>query len=149
VAALLFGLLLLVTGIVPTWGLLLLPPLLVLTVIVSLGMAYLLSALTVTYRDFRFLIPFMAQLWMWLSFVAFPPAMVEGSRWRWVLAFNPMYAIIAGYRKVLLGTVPGLTDANIGWHWNYLLVSVALSVALFLFGLFYFRRTERRFSDIA
>ena len=49
-----------------------LPLLLVLTHHVSLGMAYLLSALTVTYRDFRFLIPFMAQIWMWLSFIAFP-----------------------------------------------------------------------------
>jgi lipopolysaccharide transport system permease protein len=149
VASVLFGLLLLATGVVPTWGLLLLPPLLALTVMVSLGMSYLLAALTVTYRDFRFLIPFMTQLWMWLSFVAFPPGMVEGSRWRWVLAFNPMYPIIAGFRKVLLGNVPGLTDANIGWHWNYLAVSVALSVTIFFVGLFYFRRTERRFSDIA
>ena len=149
VASALFGLLLLVTGIVPTWGILFLPPLLALTVMASLGMAYLLSALTVTYRDFRFLIPFMAQLWMWLSFVAFPPGMVEGSRWRWVLALNPMYPIIAGYRKVVLGNVPGLKDSDIGFHWNYLLVSVALSLSIFLLGLFYFRRTERRFSDIA
>ena len=50
------------------------------------------SALTVTYRDFRFLIPLMAQTWMWLSFVAFPPLMVEHSRWRWLLALNPMAA---------------------------------------------------------
>jgi lipopolysaccharide transport system permease protein len=149
VAAVLFTLLLLINGIGLSWTLLLLPLLLALTVMFSLGMAYLLSALTVTYRDFRFLIPFMAQLWMWLSFVAFPPAMVEGSRHRWVLALNPMYAIIAGYRKILLGSVPGLKDSDIGWHWNYLLVAVVLSAATFLIGLFYFRRTERRFSDIA
>jgi lipopolysaccharide transport system permease protein len=149
VSSLLFVLLLLVTGIVPTWGVLLLPPLLVLTVVMSLGMAYLLSALTVTYRDFRFLIPFMAQLWMWVSFVAFPPAMVADSRWKWVLAFNPMYSIIAAYRKVLLGGVRGLEDWHIGWDWRYLAVSAALATFLFVLGLFYFRRTERRFSDIA
>jgi len=149
VSSLLFFALLLFYGIVPTWGMLLLPVLLALTVVVSLGMAYLLSALTVTYRDFRFLIPFMAQLWMWLSFVAFPPAMVEHWRWRWILALNPMYAIIAAYRKILLGNVPGITDAMIGWHWTYLAVSVATSLALLVVGVFYFRRTERRFSDIA
>jgi lipopolysaccharide transport system permease protein len=149
VASILFAALLLMTGIVPTWGVLLLPALLLLTVVVALGMAYLLSALTVTYRDFRFLIPFMAQLWMWLSFVAFPPAMVAESKWKWVLALNPMYSIIAAYRKVLLGGVPGLKDSDIGWDWRYLGVSVGLSVSLFILGLFYFRRTERRFSDIA
>lgn len=149
ISSVLFAVLLLITGIVPTWGVLLLPPLLALTVMVSLGMAYLMSALTVTYRDFRFLIPFMAQIWMWLSFVAFPPAMVEDSKWRWLLALNPMYPIVAAYRKILLGNVPGLKDAHIGWNWNYLAVSVLTSVGLFLLGLFYFRKTERRFSDIA
>jgi lipopolysaccharide transport system permease protein len=149
ISALLFVVLLLVYGIVPTWGVLLLLPLLALTLLVSLGMSFLLSALTVTYRDFRFLIPFMAQIWMWVSFIAFPPSIVEHWRYRWVLALNPMYPIIAGYRKILLGNVPGLEDWMIGWHWNYLAVSVVTSVAIFLLGLFYFRRTERRFSDIA
>jgi lipopolysaccharide transport system permease protein len=149
VASALFAGLLLITGIVPTWGVLLLPFLLLITVVMSLGMAYLLSALTVTYRDFRFLIPFMAQIWMWVSFIAFPAKMVEESRWRWVLAFNPMYSIIAAYRKILLGNYPGLTDAHVGWHPPYMLVSGALAVGLFVLGLFYFRRTERRFADIA
>jgi lipopolysaccharide transport system permease protein len=149
ISALMFGVLLLVTGIVPTWGVLLLPLLLALTLLVSLGMSFLLSALTVTYRDFRFLIPFMAQIWMWVSFVAFPPSLVEKWRYRWVLALNPMYPIVAGYRKILLGNVPGLEDWMIGWHWNYLALSVVTSIAIFVLGLFYFRKTERRFSDIA
>jgi ABC-type polysaccharide/polyol phosphate export permease len=66
-----------------------------------------------------------------------------------VLAFNPMYSIIAAYRKVLLGGVAGLEDWHIGWDWRYLAVSAALATFLFVLGLFYFRRTERRFSDIA
>jgi ABC-type polysaccharide/polyol phosphate export permease len=91
----------------------------------------------------------MTQIWMWLSFVAFPPAIVENWRYRWLLALNPMYPIVAAYRKILFGNVPGLDDWRIGWHWNYLAVSVVTSVATFFLGLFYFRRTERRFSDIA
>jgi len=150
ISSVLFVVLLAINGIAPTWGVLLLPPLLVLTLLVSLGMSYLLAALTVTYRDFRFLIPFMAQIWMWVSFVAFPPPhAVETWRWRWVLAFNPMYPIISAYRKILLGGVPGMEDWMIGWHWSYLWASIATSVAIFLLGLFYFRKTERRFSDIA
>lgn len=138
---------LLFAGITPTWGVLLLPVLLLLSVTLALGASYLLAALTVTYRDFRFVIPFMAQIWMWLSFVVIPPSIIADKSWKWVFAFNPMYSLIAAYRKVLLGHK--LTDAQIGWDWRYVAVSVAITFALFIVGVFYFRRTERRFSDIA
>src|SRR5438128_1725392 len=95
VASLLFAAVLVACGIVPTWGILLLPALLAVTVAVALGMAYLLAALTVTYRDFRFIVPFLTQIWMWVSFVPLPPEIVKDSRWKWVLALNPMYSIIA------------------------------------------------------
>jgi lipopolysaccharide transport system permease protein len=147
VGSLLFAGLLLLTGIAPGWGFVFLPLLLVLSMMVALGMSYLLSALTVTYRDFRFVIPVTAQLWMWLSFVAFPPALVANFRYKWLLALNPMYSIVASYRKALLGHK--LTDAQIGFDWRYLTVSVAMSAGLFALGLFYFRKTERRFADIA
>lgn len=147
VAALLFAALLLFNGIAPTAGILALPLLLLVSIVMSLGMAYLLSALTVTYRDFRFVVPFLNQIWMWLSFVAFPPSIIERFRWRWLFAFNPMYSIVAAYRKALLGHK--LTDAQIGWDWRYMLVSSLLATGLFILGLFYFRRTERRFADIA
>jgi lipopolysaccharide transport system permease protein len=147
VAAVLFAALLLVGGIIPTWGVLFVPLLLVLTVMLSLGMAFLLSALTVTYRDFRFIVPFLTQIWMWLSFIPFPAELVKDSRWKWVLSLNPMYSIVAGFRKVLLGGK--VQNYQIGWDWRYFAVSTALTVAVFLLGLFYFRRTERRFADIA
>ena len=147
VAAVLFAALLLAGGIVPTWGVVFVPLLLVLTVMLSLGMAYLLAALTVTYRDFRFIVPFLTQIWMWLSFIPFPPELIKDSRWKWVLSLNPMYSIVAGFRKVLLGSK--VQDYQIGWDWRYFAVSTALTVAIFLLGLFYFRRTERRFADIA
>ena len=147
VGGLLFVLVLAITGIAPTWGVLLLPVLLVLSVAMALGMSYLLAALTVTYRDFRFVIPFMAQIWMWLSFVVIPPSIVADKSWRWVFAFNPMYSLIAAYRKALLGH--RLTDQQIGWDWRFMGASIGATAAVFVVGLFYFRRTERRFSDIA
>lgn len=147
VASVLFLVLLVAGGLVPTWGVVLLPLLLALTVMLSLGMAYVLSALTVTYRDFRFIIPFLAQIWMWVSFVPFPPELIKDSRWKWTLAFNPVYSIVAAFRKVLLGN--RVTDAQIGWDARYFAASVAITIAVFVLGLFYFRRTERRFADIA
>ena len=147
VASVLFAAVLVSCGIVPTWGIFLLPALLAVTVAVALGMAYLLSALTVTYRDFRFIVPFLTQIWMWVSFVPLPPEIIKDSRWKWVLAFNPMYSIIAAWRKVLLGN--RAEDERIGWDWRYFALSLAITAAVFVLGLFYFRRTERRFADIA
>src|SRR3982750_1571507 len=83
VASLLFAAVLVACGIAPTWGILLLPALLAVTVAVALGMAYLLAALTVTYRDFRFIVPFLTQIWMWVSFVPLPPEIIKDSRWKW------------------------------------------------------------------
>jgi lipopolysaccharide transport system permease protein len=82
-----------------------------------------------------------------VSFVPLPPEIVKDSRWKWVLSLNPMYSIIAAWRKVLLGN--RAEDYRIGWDWRYFAVSLAITAALFLLGLFYFRRTERRFADIA
>jgi lipopolysaccharide transport system permease protein len=131
-------------GIVPPLSIVFLPLLIALTVMLSLGVAYLFSALTVTYRDFRFLVPFLTQVWMWLSFIAFPvpEQFLTHPKWRWVLTINPMYGIIAGYRKVLLGM-------DKGWNPTFLIASIVITTGLFVIGLFYFRRTERRFADIA
>ena len=112
--------------------------------IVSLGMAYLLSAVTVTFRDFRFIIPFMTSIWGTISFVSIPRELLTNSpkfvRWEWVLALNPMYGIIEGFRHTLLG-MPWTP-----WH---LVLGTTLSVGVCVFGMFYFRKTERRFADIA
>jgi lipopolysaccharide transport system permease protein len=131
----------------PSWTIVFLPLLILHSLILALGVAYLLSALTVTYRDFRFLIPFMVQIWMWVTFIAFPvPATIAGSnKWAWLFALNPMHGIVSSYRKVIFGD----RDAGAAWSPLYLGTSIAISLALFALGLFYFRRTERRFADIA
>ena len=147
VASCAFLVLLATYRITPSWTIVFVPLLLVLSVMLGLGMAYLLSALTVTYRDFRFLIPFLVQIWMWMSFVAFPvPQKIsESPKWHWVLALNPMHGIISSYRKALFGD----RDAGAAWSPLYLATSVAISITVFVLGVFYFRRTERRFADIA
>ena len=134
--------------IVPSIAIVLLPFLLVLTICCALGAAYLFSALTVTYRDFRFLIPFIGQVWMFASFVAFPLTIFGdvGPKARIALALNPMYGIISAWRKLILGGAP---DYITGWDPLFLASSIVVTAALFFFGIFYFRRTERRFADIA
>jgi lipopolysaccharide transport system permease protein len=135
-------------GVGPSPAIVLLPLLLILTAACALSVAYLFAALTITYRDFRFLIPFISQAWMWASFVAFPPSVFSsiGPRTKMLLALNPMYGIIAGWRKLILGGAP---DRITGWNPMYLATSIIITVGLLLLGMFYFRRTERRFADIA
>jgi lipopolysaccharide transport system permease protein len=132
----------------PSAWMLLMPLLLILTIACSLGAAYLFSALTITYRDFRFLIPFIGQVWMWGSFVAFPPTIWGplGHKTRIILALNPMYGIISAWRKIVLGGAP---NEITGWDPISFASSVVVTIAFFLLGLYYFRRTERRFADIA
>jgi len=134
--------------VVPSVSIVLLPLLLILTIACSLGVAFLFSALTITYRDFRFLVPFISQVWLFTSFVAFPPSVFGkiGPRMQLLLGLNPMYGIIAAWRKILLGGAP---DVLTGWSPLYLVSSIVVTTSLLLLGLFYFRRTERRFADIA
>ncbi len=128
----------------PSWGLLVLPLLLIPATIATLGVSYFLSAVTVTYRDFRFLIPFMVQIWMQLSFVMFPRELLDTrpklQHWEWVLAFNPMYGIIQAFRHFALG---------MAWNPNHLVIGTLVAVVMCVYGMFYFRKTERRFADIA
>jgi lipopolysaccharide transport system permease protein len=127
----------------PLLGLLALPPLVLLTVILGLGVSYFLSAVTVTYRDFRFLIPFAVQILMYVSFVAYPspPTLaVNHPIINKLVMLNPMYGIIDSFRSAVLGTP---------FHPLSLLVATVISVAGCVYGMFYFRKTERRFADIA
>lgn len=134
-----FALLMAYYGVVPGWALLAVPLLVLLTLVASLGVGLALAALTVTYRDFRYVIPFMVQAWMYLSPVIYPVTLVP-PKWQLLLAVNPMVGIIDGFRSALLGTP---------WNLPALAMSTACASALLLFGLFYFRKTERRFADVA
>jgi len=123
----------------PVWSIISLPFLLLLTSLAAMGMAFTLSSMTVTYRDVRFLIPFMVSSWQLLSPVGYP---IDPRRqWiRWLVRLNPMYGIINAFRSALLGQ-----------HWDFpaLVVAIAEVTVILVFGLFYFKKTERRFADIA
>jgi lipopolysaccharide transport system permease protein len=125
-------------GFVPSWQVVFLPGLLLLVVMAAMGTSYLLSALTVMFRDLRFIIPFITQLGIWLTAVVYPQA-IFGQYKDW-LALNPFAGIIQGFRAAILGQP---------WEFKQLISSIVLCSLLFVVGLFYFKRVERRFADIA
>ena len=139
ISFLVYGVILAVYGIVPSAGIIWLPLLVVLAVLAALGFGYTLAALTVSYRDFRFLVPFMMQAMMYISPVVYPVTLVP-ERYHWLLALNPMTGIIGAFRSAVLDTP---------WNPTTLVVSTLVTLVLFVFGLFFFRRTERRFADVA
>jgi lipopolysaccharide transport system permease protein len=122
----------------PSWQLALVPLFLVGTVLAATGVGTLLSALTVAYRDFRYVVPFMIQLWMFITPVIYPPSIVP-SKWHWILSLNPMAGIIDGFRAAFLARP---------LDWPQLGLSLIVSLLLFLTGAAYFRTVERRFADI-
>lgn len=125
--------------IAPGWGVLALPLLVVLASVTALSVALWLSALCVRYRDVGVVIPFLIQLWMYASPVAYPLSLVP-ERWRLLYSLNPMVGVVEGFRWALLGTAaPDFT---------MMAVSVA-SVAIVLYGgLVYFKSMERVFADV-
>jgi lipopolysaccharide transport system permease protein len=125
-------------GIVPSWGILLLPVLLLLTMGTALGVGTWLSALNVKYRDVRYAIPFLIQLWMFATPIVYPLSLVP-ERYRPLVALNPMAGIIEGYRAAVLGRP---------FQWESLAEAAVLCLALLLVGVFYFRSVEKTFADV-
>lgn len=123
----------------PDWRVLLLPGFMGLGLLAALGAGLWLTALTVRFRDFRFVVPFLLQLGLFLSPVGFSMSNVPS--WRLLLSFNPMVAVIDGFRWCLLCGDQPLNLAGLG-------VGVAMTALLVASGLWYFRRTERSFADI-
>jgi lipopolysaccharide transport system permease protein len=121
-----------------TSQLILAPFLMVGVILCALGVGTILSALTVSYRDFRFVIPFMVQIWMYLTPVVYGVGFIPES-YRWLLMLNPMSGYIDGFRAAFLGKP---------FDWVSIGVSVALSVALVAIGTTYFQKVERRFADV-
>ena len=116
-----------------------LPLLLSIQVLLTLGIVLLASAINVFYRDIRFIIPLITQLWMFASPVIYPVSSVP----EWLRPFyllNPMAPILDGYRRVvLLGTIPDL---------KYLTISACVASILFVTGYYYFKRVELSFADL-
>jgi homopolymeric O-antigen transport system permease protein len=131
--------LLLYYGIVPTRAVVLLPFFLLLAVASALAVGLWLSSLNVKYRDVRYTIPFLTQLWLFLTPVAYPSSIVPAN-WRALYGLNPMAGVVEGFRWALLGTT-----GNSG---PLVPVSILAVVVLLVGGLVYFRQTERTFADL-
>ena len=119
-------------------NLLMLLPLVVLITILATAVGMWLSALNVKYRDIRFALPFLIQLWMFISPVIYPANLVP-SNWRWLFALNPVTGIIEGFRSALFGKP---------FQWTSLAISVVLTLVAMVYAAFSFTRVERRFADI-
>lgn len=126
-------------GLYPTWGILLLPLLLLLALVTALGVGLWLSALNVLYRDVGYALPFLTQLWMFISPIIYSINTVP-KQWRLVYALNPMTGVVQGFRWALLGS----QTEQLGL---ILAISSATAIVMLISGLFYFRRMERLFAD--
>jgi lipopolysaccharide transport system permease protein len=119
-------------------GLLILPLLLFITFVAALGMGLFLSAINVKYRDVRYALPFFIQIMMFMTPVIYPASLT--GVYSWFLAMNPMTGVIKAARAAILGNFP--------INWPLLGISTFACFILFLFGLWYFKRTEKYFADI-
>jgi lipopolysaccharide transport system permease protein len=125
-------------GIAPTWGVLALPLFLLLALMTALAVALFCSALDVKYRDIGHALPFLVQLWLYASPVAYPVSLIP-ERWRLLYSLNPMVGVIEGFRWALLGKESP--------DFGVMAASTAMVMALFFGGIVYFKRTERTFAD--
>lgn len=127
-------------GVVPDWRVIAFPLFLLLAFLAAIGGGLWLSALNVKYRDFRYVIPFVLQLGMYLSPVGFSSTIVP-DRWRLLYSLNPMVGVIDGMRWSLLA---GPTELYLPG----LAASIGVTLAVLLTGVHYFRRTEKHFADV-
>ena len=126
-------------GIHATWAIFMVLPLILLTTLLALGVGMWLSALNVKYRDVRYAIPFLIQIWMFASPIIYPVSMLP-ARWQWVLMLNPLTGIIQNFRIALFG--------GQAFNWKSLGVSIAITFVVLVYSSYSFRRMERHFADI-
>jgi lipopolysaccharide transport system permease protein len=123
----------------PSIYILLLPVVLVTATLTSIGLGLWLSAMSVKYRDIQYLVPFFIQLLMFITPVIYPPSIVTG-KYRLLIYLNPMSGVIDAHRACILG--------NKAIDLELLGISLAVSLVIFISGLYYFKRMERYFADI-
>lgn len=123
----------------PTWRMSLLPAFVLLAFLAALGPGLLITALNVKYRDFRYVVPFIVQMGLYISPVGFSSSVVP-EQWRLVYSLNPMVGVIDGFRWSICGTE--------AIYWPGFLLSIAITAVMLWASIAYFRRTERTFADV-
>ncbi|NJM46317.1 MAG: ABC transporter permease [Alkalinema sp. RU_4_3] len=124
----------------PGWRILMLPVFTAIAFLASMGAGLWLAALNVEYRDFRYIVPFIVQFGFYVSPVGYSSSIVP-EQWRLLYSLNPMVGVIDGFRWAILGG-----DATI--YWPGFALSMGLVLLLFVSGIWYFRKMERRFADV-
>jgi lipopolysaccharide transport system permease protein len=124
----------------PTWGMLMLPFLIILAFAAALGGGLWFAALNIKYRDFRFIVPFVVQFGLYVSPIGFSSSIVP-EQWRLLYSLNPMVGVIDGFRWAILGQ-------NTLMYWPGFMLSIGIVFFLLISGVWYFRKTERTFADI-
>jgi lipopolysaccharide transport system permease protein len=117
-----------------------LPAFILLAMITAIGVGLWFSALLVMYRDINYLLPFITQLWMFISPVVYSSSMIP-EKWRWLYSINPMSGVVEGFRWALLGTQQSISGGMVA-------ISSAIALVIFISGMFFFRRMERIFADM-
>lgn len=138
IGLILLAIMLIIYGIQPGAEIVMLPVFLLLAMITALAFGLWFSAFNVRYRDVSFLVPFLIQIWFYLTPVAYSSTLIP-EQYRWLLGLNPMTGVVEGFRWSLLGQAP---------PGPLFLLSVGISLIVLATGLIYFRRTERDFADI-
>ncbi len=138
IAFVLLVVLMIIYGVAFSITILMLPVLVVLTSLLSIGIGMWMSALNVKYRDIRHALPFLIQLGMFISPIIYPPTIVP-EKWRWLLAFNPLSGIIEGFRSAIFGRP---------FDWFALFISALITFAILFYSVYLFKRMEKSFADI-
>jgi lipopolysaccharide transport system permease protein len=137
IASVLLAGLLVYYGFSVTWGYLMILPLIVLTTLFALGVGIWFSALNVRYRDVRYALPFLIQIWFFVSPIIYPSSLVP-PEWRWLLALNPFSGIVESFRAALFGRQ---------MPWVALAYSAGVAVVMLVYSSYTFRRMERSFAE--
>lgn len=125
---------------VPTWRIIMLPLFILIAFGASTGVGLWMAALNVEYRDFRYIVPFIVQLGLYVSPVGFSSSIVP-QQWRLLYSINPMVGVIDGFRWAILGNASAI-------YWPGFALSIGLVGLLLVSGIWYFRRMERTFADV-
>ncbi len=120
---------------------LLIPYYLLLTVVTAFGVSLWFSAMDVLYRDIGYVVPFITQLWMYLTPIAYGSGMITDPKLQFLYSLNPMVGVVNGFRSSLLGEYAGLPLQS-------MLFSAVISILILVSGLIYFRRMEKQFADL-
>ncbi len=125
-------------GVAPHWQMLMLAPLSVTAALLAAAVGMWMSALNVKYRDVRYALPFLIQVWMFATPIIYPASIVP-ERWRWTVAFNPLTGVIEGFRSALFGRSFPLGE---------MLTAALITLVGLVYASYAFRRMEREFADL-